>query len=244
RARLVHPQHEYGEPGHERGDREERGDARHRPARRGGDDQVTRPAEQRHPGALGDGVQRGQRRRRGRDEVLFVVLRHGPRRRLARPDPARARAVRRRPPIPPRGLDHIGFRGLRLPVRVERPPNPFIVKPPYPFYPARPVSPLRSFGPARPVRPLGPPGPARPVSPLHFLGPARPPLPVWPPGPSSLLWPPRLFNLACVPYAPVPASPLCISCPARFLPPRVTARCPGAVRPARCPGAVRPARIF
>ena len=111
RARLVHAQHEYGEPGHERGDREERGNSRHRPARRGGDDQVTRPAEQRRPGALGDRVQRRQRWRRGRDEVLVVVFRHGLRRCLARPDPVRARAVRPRPPASPRRGDHVRFRG-------------------------------------------------------------------------------------------------------------------------------------
>ena len=151
RARFVHPQHEYGEPGHERGDRAERGDSRHRPARRGGDDQVARPAEQRRPGALGEGVQRGQRRRRRRGEVLVVVFRQGPRWCLARPDLPRARTVRGWPT--PRGLDYVRFRGSGPPVRIECPPNPLIVKPPYPLYPARPP---RMIGTASPGRTFSP----------------------------------------------------------------------------------------
>ena len=116
---VVHTQHEYGEPGDERGHREERGDARYRPARRGGHDQVGRAAEQRRPGALGDRVQLGQRRWRGRDEMLLVVFRRGPRRDLARPDTPGSGAVRGSPPLP-RGLDHV--RRVRSRPRPRRTP--------------------------------------------------------------------------------------------------------------------------
>ena len=191
RARLVHPQHEYGEPGHERGDRAERGDARYRPARRGGDDQVTRPAEQRRPGALGDGVQRWQRRRRGRDEVPFLVLRPGLRLRWcpAGPDPVRARTVRGRPPVSPGGLDHIRFRGPWPSVRVERPPHPLIVKPSYPLYPARSSRPAPAPLPTLVPRPRSPCVPCASPTPRASRAPTSPCAPLGLFARGRALWP-------------------------------------------------------
>ena len=113
RAGVVHAQHKNGEPGHERGDRAERRQSRHRPARRRGHHQVARPAEQRHPGALGHRVQLGQRRRGRRDEVLLLGRR-----------PVRRDAARHRPPDPPRHLDHLGVVGPQPPVPPGRPAHP------------------------------------------------------------------------------------------------------------------------
>jgi glucokinase len=96
--RVVHAQHEDGEPGHERRDRTEGRQPRHLPARRGGYHQIARPAEQRRPGALGHRVQLGQRRRGRRDEVLLVVIRRRP---VGRD------TARRRPADPPRHLHHL-----------------------------------------------------------------------------------------------------------------------------------------
>ena len=138
RAGVVHAQHENGEPGYERGDRAERRQSRHRPARRRGHHQVARPAEQRHPGALGHRVQLGQRRRSRRDEVLLVLGRR----------PVRRDAARHRPPDPPRHLDHLGVAGLQPPVPPGRPAHPARLD-------ALPVMPLpvgRVF-PVRLVRP-------------------------------------------------------------------------------------------
>ena len=114
---VVHAQDEDGETGHERGDRAERRQSRHRPARRRGDHQVARSAEQRHPGALGHRVQLGQRRRGGRDEVLLVL----------RGRPVRRDAARHRPPDSPRHLDHLGVMspvGAQPPVPSGRPAQP------------------------------------------------------------------------------------------------------------------------
>jgi hypothetical protein len=142
RPGVVHPQYQYGEPGHERGDRQERGDARYRPVRRGRRDQVSRPAEQRYPGSLGDRVQLGQRRWRGRDVMLVVVFPGRLRWCLARPDlarpgPVRPAPVRRRPPVPPRGLDHVRFVRPGEPVCAERPAHALVVEPAYPLGSAR-----------------------------------------------------------------------------------------------------------
>ena len=76
-ARLVHPQYEYGESGHKCRYRAEHREPGQRPVRRGRHDQEGRSAEQRRPGTLGDGVQRGQRRRGRRDVMVLVVRGRG-----------------------------------------------------------------------------------------------------------------------------------------------------------------------
>ncbi len=130
RAGLVHAQHEDGESGHERGDRAERRQSRHRPACRGGHDQVARPAEQRRPGPLGHRVQLGQRRRGRRDEVLFVVRWHRD-------------AARRGPADRARYLYHLG---VKRPVSSQ--PS---VPPDGPAYPTRLITePIRPVFPVRP----------------------------------------------------------------------------------------------
>ena len=82
--------------------------------------------------------------------MLFVLFRRGVRWRLARPDPPRPGAVRARVTLLPRSLDHI--RSMRSqPVRVERPPYSFIVKPTDPLSPTGPV---RLLVPSRFLRSL------------------------------------------------------------------------------------------